>query len=104
MSVWATTGFHHPESSWASRQSAVVCEPQDITGQLSRAVGRIAYERPGAVWVPGPAWSPDGRRIVVTNGRSASLQVASKDGSQNRTVLCETERAGRTRPDWRVIR
>ena len=53
---------------------------------------------------PHSAWSPDGRRIVFTSGRSDSLQIASKDGSRNRTVLRQVEGVYRSQPDWRAIR
>ncbi len=54
--------------------------------------------------MPDPGWSPDGRRVVFTNGRSGSLQVARRDGSRVRSVLPEVDGVVRTEPDWRAGR
>lgn len=51
---------------------------------------------------PGPVWSPDGRRILFVSGRSDSLQIASKDGKRNRTVLAQVAGVSRSDPDWRA--
>ena len=53
---------------------------------------------------PSPAWSPDGRRIVFTSGRSNSLQIASKDGTINRNVIPQKPDVYRSQPDWRAGR
>ena len=51
---------------------------------------------------PGPAWSPDGRRIVFVSGRTNSLRVARKDGSHATNLFKEKVGVYRSQPDWRA--
>jgi hypothetical protein len=53
---------------------------------------------------PGAAWSPDGKRIVFTSGRTNSLKVSRKDGSHMTDLFKEHPGVYRSQPDWRAGR
>lgn len=70
--------------------------------RLDGTAGSVEIQKRCAA--PHPAWSPDGRRIVFTSGRSDSLQIARKDGTHNRNVIRQKPDVYRTQPDWRAVR
>lgn len=98
-------------SGWAPGGGQLLYWTEEPRGYCASSVRSIRLDgSPGSVNIEkrcaqsGPAWSPDGRRIVFTSGRSNSLQIASKDGALNRNVLRQTEGVYRTQPDWRPVR